>query len=82
MELNNNKSNFLRIVSYVIVSIALVFLLNNFLNYWGDWPGVKKLYANYGWFGFEKLKNPLEGSAFTFSFILFCKSNKLIYEII
>ena len=71
MELNNNKSNILRIVSYIIVSITLVFLLNNFLNYWGDWPGVKKLYANYGWFGFEKLKNPLDGSAFTFSFIQF-----------
>jgi TRAP-type mannitol/chloroaromatic compound transport system permease small subunit len=42
-------------------------LINNFLNYWADWPGVKKLLANYGLFGFEKLKNPISGSLFTYA---------------
>ncbi|MBO6486398.1 MAG: TRAP transporter small permease subunit [Pelagibacteraceae bacterium] len=42
-------------------------MINNFLNYWADWPGVKKLLANYGLFGFEKLKNPISGSLFTYA---------------
>ena len=62
-----NISRLIRVVGYVIVSITFVFLVNNFLNYWVDWPGVKKLLANYGLFGFEKLKNPISGSLFTYS---------------
>jgi hypothetical protein len=62
-----NISRLIRVVGYVIVSITFVFLVNNYLNYWVDWPGVKKLLANYGLFGFEKLKNPISGSLFTYS---------------
>ena len=62
-----NISRFIRIVGYVIIAITFVFLINNFLNYWADWPGVKKLLANYGLFGFEKLKNPMSGSLFTYA---------------
>jgi len=62
-----NISRFIRIVGYVIIAITFAFLINNFLNYWADWPGVKKLLANYGLFGFEKLKNPISGSLFTYA---------------
>ena len=62
-----NISRLIRIVGYVIIAITFVFLINNFLNYWADWPGVKKLLANYGLFGFEKLKNPISGSLFTYA---------------
>ena len=64
---SHNISRFIRIVGYVIIAITFVFLINNFLNYWADWPGVKKLLANYGLFGFEKLKNPISGSLFTYA---------------
>ena len=62
-----NISRFIRIIGYVIIAITFAFLINNFLNYWADWPGVKKLLANYGLFGFEKLKNPISGSLFTYA---------------
>jgi TRAP-type mannitol/chloroaromatic compound transport system permease small subunit len=64
---DHNISKLIRIIGYVIISITFVFLINNFLNYWADWPGVKKLLANYGLFGFEKSKNPISGSLFTYS---------------
>ena len=62
-----NISRSIRIVGYVIIAITFVFLINNFLNYWADWPGVKKLFANYGLFGFEKLKNPISNSLLIYS---------------
>ena len=64
---SHNISRFIRIIGYVIIAITFAFLINNFLNYWADWPGVKKLLANYGLFGFEKLKNPISGSLFTYA---------------
>ena len=64
---SHNISRFIRIVGYVIIAITFAFLINNFLNYWADWPGVKKLLANYGLFGFEKLKNPISSSLFTYA---------------
>ena len=64
---DHNISRLIRIIGYVIISITFVFLINNFLNYWADWPGIKKLLANYGLLGFEKSKNPISGSLFTYS---------------
>ena len=60
-----SKSNLpvlIRIFSYSILAITFIFLINNVLTVWFEWPGVKKLFANYGLFGFKKLSNPLEGS--------------------
>ncbi len=66
------KSNLpilIRIFSYSILAITFVFLINNVLTVWFEWPGVKKLFSNYGLFGFKKLSKPLEDSALTFSYI-------------
>jgi len=66
------KSNLpilIRIFSYSILAITLVFLINNVLTVWFDWPGVKQLFANYGLFGFTKLSKPLEDSVLTTSYI-------------
>ena len=66
------KSNLpilIRIFSYSILAITFVFLINNVLTVWFDWPGVKKLFSHYGIFGFKKLSKPLEGLEFTSSFI-------------
>ena len=40
---DHNISRLIRIIGYVIISITFVFLINNFLDYWADWPGIKKL---------------------------------------
>ena len=69
MVTKNNLSILIRIFSYSILAITFVFLINNVLTVWFDWPGIKQLYSNYGLFGFKKLSKPLEGSVLTFAFI-------------
>ena len=51
------------------MAITFVFLVNNVLTVWFDWPGIKQLFSQYGLFGFKKLSKPLEGSVLTFAFI-------------
>ena len=65
----NNLPILIRIFSYSILATTFVFLANNVLTVWFDWPGVKQLFSQYGLFGFKKLSKPLEGSALTFAFI-------------
>ena len=69
MVTKNNLPILIRIFSFSILAITFVFLINNVLTIWFDWPGIKQLFSNYGLFGFKKLSKPLEGSVLTFSFI-------------
>ena len=46
-------NNPLRIFGWSIVLVTFAFLINNMLNFWFDWPGVDKFFANYNLF-FEK----------------------------
>jgi TRAP-type mannitol/chloroaromatic compound transport system permease small subunit len=69
MVTKNSLSILIRIFSYSILAITFVFLVNNVLTVWFDWPGIKQLYSNYSLFGFKKLTKPLEGSALILSFI-------------
>ncbi len=65
------KSNlpiFIRIFSYSILATTFVFLINNVLTVWFDWPGVKNLFSHYGLFGFKKLGKPLSDSVLIFAF--------------
>jgi len=69
MVTKNNLPILIRIFSYSILAITFVFLVNNILTVWFDWPGIKQLFSQYGLFGFKKLNKPLEGSSLTFAFI-------------
>ena len=69
MDTRNNLPILIRIFSYSILAITFVFLFNNVLTVWFDWPGIKQLYSHYGIFGFRKLSKPLEESAITYAFI-------------
>ena len=69
MVTKSNLPVLIRIFSYSILAITLVFLINNVLTVWFEWPGIKKLYSNYGLFGFKKLSKPLEDSILTYSYI-------------
>ena len=69
MVARNNLSILIRIFSYSILATTFVFLFNNILTVWFDWPGVKNLFSHYGIFGFKKLSKPLEDSVLTFAFI-------------
>ena len=48
-----NLSIIIRIFSYSILATTFVFLFNNVLTVWFEWPGVKKLFSNYELFGFK-----------------------------
>ena len=69
MMAKNNLSILIRIFSYSILALTFVFLVNNVLTVWFDWPGVKKLFAHYELFGFKKLNKPLEGLVINLSYI-------------
>ena len=69
MDTRNNLPILIRVFSYSILAITFVFLINNVLTVWFDWPGIKQLYSHYGIFGFKKLSKPLEESALTDAFI-------------
>ena len=69
MVTKSNLPVLIRIFSYSILAITLAFLINNVLTVWFEWPGIKKLYSNYGLFGFKKLSKPLEDSVLTYSYI-------------
>jgi len=69
MVAKNNLSILIRIFSYSILATTFVFLFNNVLTVWFDWPGVKNLFSHYGIFGFKKLSKPLEDLVLTFAFI-------------
>ncbi len=53
------------------MALTFIFLINNVLTVWFDWPGVKKLFSHYELFGFKKLNKPLEGLAINLSYIQF-----------
>ena len=59
----------IRIFSYSILVFTLVFLINNVLTVWLDWPGIKKLFSQFGLFGFRRLSTPLEGLSLALAFI-------------
>ena len=49
----------LRVFSWLIVSLTLLFLVNNYLIFWRGWPGLWNFFANQEWFGFSPLRTPL-----------------------
>jgi len=65
----NRLSLVIRVFSYSILATTFVFLINNVLTVWFDWPGVKNLFSHYGLFGFKKLSKPLSDSVLNFAFL-------------
>lgn len=55
----------IRIFAVSIVAIMLLFLINNYLNFWQQWPGLPSLFSHHGWFGLEALRTPLENDQIT-----------------
>ena len=49
----------IRAFAVSIVAIMLLFLFNNYLNFWQQWPGLPSFFAHHGWFGLEVLRTPL-----------------------
>ena len=49
----------IRTFAVSIVAIMLLFLINNYLNFWQQWPGLPSFFSHRGWFGLEALRTPL-----------------------
>ena len=49
----------IRAFAVSIVAIMLLFLINNYLNFWQQWPGLPSFFSHHGWFGLEALRTPL-----------------------
>ena len=41
------------------MALALAFLVNNYLIFWRDWPGIVNFFGHQGWFGAEPPRKPL-----------------------
>ena len=54
---------FLRASAWGMVALVWLFLLNNFLIFWMDWPGILALFAHQEWFGVDPLHKPLMDGA-------------------
>lgn len=53
----------LRIFALSIVAACAGFLLNNYLTFWRDWPGIGGLFSHLQWFGAEALRKPFPDGA-------------------
>jgi len=61
----------LRVFGGAMVAAVLLFLLNSYLTFWLDWPGVPNFFADRQWFGVEPLAGPLAGAALGFGWVQF-----------
>jgi TRAP-type mannitol/chloroaromatic compound transport system permease small subunit len=48
-----------RTVAVSVVAIMLICLINNYRNFWQQWPGLPAFFSHQGWFGLEALRTPL-----------------------
>ena len=60
-----------RIFAASIVATTLDFLLNNYLTFWLEWPGVPSFFSHLGWLGYPPLQTSLEGGAVVQGWIQF-----------
>jgi TRAP-type mannitol/chloroaromatic compound transport system permease small subunit len=65
-----------------VVAVTLVFLLNNHLTYWVDWPGVPVFLSHQGWFGSASLQAPLQGGAVALGWLQFLSYPGVIFAVI
>ena len=62
-------SAFTRIFCWASFGLTLMFILNNYMIFWRDWPGFLTLADHLGVFGPSSLKKPLEGTALLLGWI-------------
>lgn len=72
----------MRILAYVIVTITLLFVFNNYLIFWLDWPGTITFLQHKQWFGFGPRDTKLEGSEVTLGWLQFLSyTGSIVYVI-
>jgi len=56
---NSSITLYLRIAALSAAAVSFVFIFNNFLIFWGGWPGLNVFFAHLGLFWLEPLRQPL-----------------------
>jgi len=59
----------LRVFAHSMVAVGLLYVLNNYLILWRDWPGMETFFAHQGWLGAEPLRTALDSSAVTLGWV-------------
>ena len=59
----------IRTVAVSIITVMLIFLINNYLNVWQKWTGLPSFFAHQGWFGLEALRTPLADNQITLGWL-------------
>lgn len=59
----------IRILALSIIAVCVGFLINNYLTFWRDWPGIGNLFSHLQWFGAEALRKPLAEGAPTLGWL-------------
>ena len=62
-------SGLLRIFAWSMVSLSLLFLFNNYLIFWKEWPGLWNFFAHHEMFGIPTLRNRLDSKSLTLGWI-------------
>ncbi len=52
-----------RVFAHMMVALVLLFLANDYLIMWQNWPGILAFFAHQGWFGLAELPSPLTDTA-------------------
>lgn len=68
-ERNDSATRLLRILAGASVAAVFLYLINSYLTFWLQWPGVPAFFADRQWLGVEPLRNPLEGAAVAFGWV-------------
>lgn len=63
-----SRNTLIRVLAWTSVSITLIYVFNNYLNYWQGWPGVFPLYSTFGIVS-ESTVAPVEGGALTLALV-------------
>ena len=65
----NNIRTLVRVFSFSMVFVTLLFIVNNVLIFWFDWPGMFALLGQLGLPGFDSPDKPIEGGAYALALL-------------
>jgi len=63
------STQLLRIFAWTLVFMLFVFLINNYLTFWRDWPGLITIFGDLGLFGAAAPKTPLTPELLTLGWV-------------
>tara|TARA_B100000029_G_scaffold24132_1_gene23810 strand:+ start:1164 stop:2198 length:1035 start_codon:yes stop_codon:yes gene_type:complete len=63
--------NLFRFTSWSIFILTLIFLINNYLIFWHEWPGLLNFFKNMEWFGLQPLRQKLNDQNYIQGWIQF-----------